>query len=420
VHAVGDRTVEVATPRASGRKIANIVKLYRRDWKAPGEEAFVIKSTPARAEARAMLRRAPSSLASAISAFANGRHRVARELLGAHQDGRVAAHAPVRAPVGAHAPELLLVNRLGHNLAGVLAHHAGDHEAAARDLSSALRVAETQSRSGLGHDAYVDLAGVLIDTAVNELARGHAEPARHALKRARYMSERAYRPDARLLAMCDAVAAELALSSGDRLGALRCSIDAVARAHHELGTPQPGGPGGGAVRAGVRASVACVRVRCLRTNGLHAEAVEAATAALAEYDATYGGGAPIADVGAGAGAEAEAEAPSAHPLPLVHARLLTAHALALRAAGSAAGSQHAGVDIDIVLALRHAQLLLEGELGAGHAHARIGEANAEASKRGPRAGLALRDLPLLPPGLGLADTDPSDLAWRPVGLGAGA
>lgn len=406
-----------------------------------------------------MLRRAPSSLASAISAFAHGRHRIARELLDAHQGAPSGAAA--HPPPAPRAPELLLSDRLRYNLAGVLAHHAGDHEAAARELASALRVAEAQSRSGLGHDAYVDLAGVLIDTAVNDLARGETERARTSLKRARYMAERAHRPDARLVAMCDAIAAELALSTGDQLGALRCSIDASTQLQHAAAQLSAGGAGAAlgsatvsAVGASVRASVACVRARCLRVNGLHAEAVGTAAAALSEFDAhaerARALGAPAAADGA-----AEAEPPALRPLPLVHARLLTAHALALRAAdahaadadahaadadadasvGAAPSALGGRSALDVALALQHARLLLEGEAGQAHAHARIAASNARAharelSRAAPGAAPAARpaararrrpllDLPLLPPALGLADTDPTDLAWRPVGLGGG-
>mmetsp|Transcript_23573 Transcript_23573/g.69430 ORF Transcript_23573/g.69430 Transcript_23573/m.69430 type:complete len:388 (-) Transcript_23573:247-1410(-) len=379
-----------------------------------------------------MLRRAPSHLASAISAFADGRHRAAMKLM----DGmRAATPGSPRAdvsmtPLGEpELPERMIAHRLSANLSGLLAHYLGEHEHAADDLGEALRACEAQSRAGQGHDSYVDLSGVLIDLAVNDVARGETERATGYLKRARYMAIRAYRPDARVLAMCAAARAELSIRQGDRLEALRHSIEAVALplgpGEVESGRgPVPGAsPNSGAglpipsptiapiaprtvappspdrsSDLRVHATASCVRSRCLRLNGLHTEALDVASSALRLFE------------------EAAASAEHERPLPLLHARLLTADALARLGAGCST--------VDARLGLQHAHLLLAHELGDAHVDVAVAARNSAVLRRhgggavsGGSASHAteLADLPMLAPGLGLADDDPLQLAWRPVG-----
>lgn len=422
-----------------------------------------------------MLRKALSqpSLACAISAFTDGHHRAAKEML----EATVRASRP-NSGGESRSPEMMMAQRLSANLSGVLAHYHGDHERAASDLALALQACTAQGRSGQGHDSYVDLSGVLIDLAVNDIARGqtasaevhlkyassfHAlaraavawppSPSRRVLslcraltrplpvpatcpslskrRRARYMAIRAYRPDARVVSMCESARAELALLGGDKLAALGYSIDASAQqpgppsisAHQAaamaLNSKQKE-PAAAAVAAAaaaavqransaselrVRATAACVRSRCLRVNGLTDEALELAGSSLKHFETV----APTLSLSS-----------DARPLPLLHARLLVSDALAHFATS--------GPTIDVRLGLEHARLLLAAELGPSARDVAITENNLRLLARdGPSSSATaapsaaskaelLRDLPMLPPGLGLADSDPFKLEWRPVGL----
>lgn len=387
-----------------------------------------------------MLRRAPSSLATAIAAFSDGRHRAAMQLLDTLRTApqpaeptdklapdavRAAAVAAAavglsvgRAPGAEFEPERMMSQRLSANLSGLLAHFLGEHERAAVDLASALAACEAQGRSGHGHDAFVDLSGVLIDLAINDLARGQTERADQHLKRARYTAIRAYRPDARVVTMCESARAELALRNGDPLEALQHSINAAAlqpdapplnphlaaaNATKSNRANKPKAPGAAAAAAVQRAdgvsqlrvdsTAACVRARCLRANGLSAEAVEVTRGALGRFDAA---------------SLAPPDLEGGRPLPLLHARLLLADALSTCAAG--------GSGVDVRLSLEHARLLLARELGEAHADVHLAEVNLRAFAKGTKPALdQMRDLPMLPPGLGLSDSDPFKLAWRPVG-----
>lgn len=94
---------------------------------------------------------------------------------------------------------------VGHNSAEVSVW------AGRRAMRRSLDFWEMQAELGTAHDAFVDLVGLLSDTALAEVKAGLASPSRwlteglgHALRhlrRARYLAERAYRPDARALAV---------------------------------------------------------------------------------------------------------------------------------------------------------------------------------------------------------------------------
>lgn len=110
---------------------------------------------------------------------------------------------------------------------------------ARRTLHRALDAWEMQAKHGLAHDAFVDIVGLLCDTALAELravlassssqllAEGILHARRH-LQRARFISERAYAPDARALAvLCMHRAEFLRLSAA--APAASSSLDAARR-----------------------------------------------------------------------------------------------------------------------------------------------------------------------------------------------
>ncbi|EKX41489.1 hypothetical protein GUITHDRAFT_112460 [Guillardia theta CCMP2712] len=81
---------------------------------------------------------------------------------------------------------------------GLALHLSGSLHAADHELKNALRNCESLSSQGYTHDAYTDLAGCLNDLAVNESVMQLEEPSSQPvkrMKRARYMAERAYRPN---------------------------------------------------------------------------------------------------------------------------------------------------------------------------------------------------------------------------------
>eukprot|EP00960_Hanusia_phi_P050496 760261-Hanusia_phi.AAC.2 len=89
---------------------------------------------------------------------------------------------------------------------GVALHLSGSLQGADHELNNALRACETLSAQGYTHDAYTDLAGCLNDLAVNEslmmLDETSSQPVKR-MKRARYMAERAYRPNLLVLHSLD-------------------------------------------------------------------------------------------------------------------------------------------------------------------------------------------------------------------------
>ncbi|KAJ1632914.1 hypothetical protein T492DRAFT_984775 [Pavlovales sp. CCMP2436] len=359
-----------------------------------------------------LLRRAPSSLASAISAFAAGRHRTAVGLLEAAQPP-VFEPEPTASKVS---PERMMAQRLSTNLTGLLSHYSGDYGKAATELAASLQACEALGRSGMGSDSFTDLSGLLVDIAVTDIARGEIERAEGHLKRARYMAIRAYRPDPRVVIAIETARAELALCKGEPLAALQHSLDAHA-AQPGPPTPNPLQAAATAIKSSnikssntaaatataaeravqqanaasdlrVSASAACVRVSALRQNGLGDEALQLSSQALEHFEANL-----LLTLDAAA-------------LPLLHARLLLSDALAT---ASVNGSR-----IDVRLGLEHARLLLVAELGEQHPHCKLMENNLRSfSGQSP---LPLRDLLMLPPGLGLGDSDPFKLSWRPVGV----
>jgi tetratricopeptide (TPR) repeat protein len=87
------------------------------------------------------------------------------------------------------------------NAIGVTLLLKGRYEESDGYLRRALSKIETLSKQGLSQDAYADIAGCLGDIAVNNLKskRGNEVEAFYLLKRALFMSERAYRPNAAIV-----------------------------------------------------------------------------------------------------------------------------------------------------------------------------------------------------------------------------
>lgn len=306
------------------------------------------------------------SLANAISAFAGGRLCAAKELM-----SKVKVTS-----TGRNNAEELTAQRLKSNLSGLLAHYSGDFAKATVDLKEALDITEAQGRMGQAHDSFLDLTGVLIDIAVNEMAKENFPAAQAHLKRAKYMAGWAYKPEWKAVSMCHTGLAELLSRDGDTLAALQQSFEAQKTMDEAVALRSP--------RLQERDSwmsvtTQCTRSRCLRLSGMPWEALEVSTAAVD-----------------GLGDE---------PPPLIYARVLTTHALAQQAARGVG-------DVEARLNLEHAFLLLAEELPEDHPDLVISGNNLD--------GVAVKvdvemlsDLLLLPPGLGLADDDPYVLTWRP-------
>ncbi|CAE7256050.1 unnamed protein product, partial [Symbiodinium natans] len=99
--------------------------------------------------------------------------------------------------------------------------------ASRRALRAALLAWQAQAEAGAAHDAFVDLAGLLCDVSAAECRLALAVPfwsspglelARNALQRGRFAAERAYKPDARALAvLCSQRAEMLRLEQGSQL-----------------------------------------------------------------------------------------------------------------------------------------------------------------------------------------------------------
>ena len=87
------------------------------------------------------------------------------------------------------------------NAIGVTMLLGGRYQESNMYLRRALSSIEALSKQGLSQDAYTDLAGCLGDIAVNNLKSKceNGGEAFHLLKRALYMSERAYRPNAAII-----------------------------------------------------------------------------------------------------------------------------------------------------------------------------------------------------------------------------
>ena len=87
------------------------------------------------------------------------------------------------------------------NAVGVSMSLGGRYQEADSYLRRALVQIETLSNEGLSQDAYADIAGCLGDLAANNIKSrsGKDVEAFHLLKRALYMSERAYRPNHTLI-----------------------------------------------------------------------------------------------------------------------------------------------------------------------------------------------------------------------------
>jgi len=81
-----------------------------------------------------------------------------------------------------------------HNALGIAHHLAADWDEASSEFGIALELAEHLAQRGDAHDAYVDLVGVLIDSAANDICCDDMNGAETKLKRGAYMLKRAYRP----------------------------------------------------------------------------------------------------------------------------------------------------------------------------------------------------------------------------------
>jgi len=85
---------------------------------------------------------------------------------------------------------------------GVALFMGAKHEEAEAALVTAQRHTDELTRQGLVNDAYTDVGGVLCDRAANLIQSGEKEQVADAvsmLKRAKFMAERAYRPNHLLL-----------------------------------------------------------------------------------------------------------------------------------------------------------------------------------------------------------------------------
>lgn len=100
------------------------------------------------------------------------------------------------------------------NAIGVSMCLGGRYHDADAYLRQSLSHLEILSKQGLSQDAYADIAGCLEDLAANIILSraANASEAFHMLKRALYMSERAYRPNASILQSAHSLLALATLS----------------------------------------------------------------------------------------------------------------------------------------------------------------------------------------------------------------
>jgi len=124
-----------------------------------------------------MLRKSARCIAKAQAAIAASRHP---EAVAAASEGLSAL--PASPPATLH---LALLN--AHGLA---MHFLGELDAANDSLTHAVTI----SNGGIADDEYIGIGGCLIDLAANHMRRGDTDAANVALKRSRYMLDRAYRP----------------------------------------------------------------------------------------------------------------------------------------------------------------------------------------------------------------------------------
>jgi tetratricopeptide (TPR) repeat protein len=87
------------------------------------------------------------------------------------------------------------VQRNVHACMGNLAMYRGDFGAGERYLELAWDVAQRVARSGIGHDAYIDSAGVACDLAASKVRLGAYDEADKLLRQSLFHLERAYRPN---------------------------------------------------------------------------------------------------------------------------------------------------------------------------------------------------------------------------------
>lgn len=131
-------------------------------------------------------------------------HRIKRSLALLEQGQYSKAHRTIN-PEGLSSEELSAsaprnIAWAAANTAGVVMFHAGEFSTADKLLRKALKHCEELTSNGLAQDAYCDLAACLSDVAVNVLKwKGQSEEAANLLKRALYMTERAYRPNYHLI-----------------------------------------------------------------------------------------------------------------------------------------------------------------------------------------------------------------------------
>lgn len=138
----------------------------------------------------------------------------------------------------------LRLRRALHNIAGVAHHLAGEYDPAHEHLQRALALAEDCGRHGASHDAYVDLAGVLGDLAANSCMRTELEDAAIALKRGRFMLQRAHQPSAAAQTCLHNVTGWVAFARGDFEAALTSHQEAhtlITRLPAHSGVPSAWG-----------------------------------------------------------------------------------------------------------------------------------------------------------------------------------
>lgn len=116
------------------------------------------------------------------------------------------------------------------NVKGLSHWGIGDFSSASEALESALRVASRQSRDGGGHDAFLDIGGVINDIGCLKLERGDLDGAEQSLKRCMYLGSRAHVRDRDMLAAAKSNMAELVHTRGDQEEAERQYVAAYASA----------------------------------------------------------------------------------------------------------------------------------------------------------------------------------------------
>lgn len=277
------------------------------------------------------------------------------------------------------------LRRNAHNALALCEQWTGERDEAHRQLRLALEASSAAACHGQGHDAHIDVAGVLCDLATNALLlhpddEQGADEAERFLKRAKYALSRAYRPS-RLGLAC--------VHSG--LGALlqrRGSLDEALAMHMRAAsfTSQEASHAPFAVRMQLGAARAM-----LADGGLAAQARAAAAEALAlQRDAEERAGA--SDLVAAhcelTATLADAQAPAVAAPEEVVARL--------RACASQFGAT-LGVDHDHARCVRALTARLE-DADADAWHGVLAE---------------VREPPLAPEGLALLDLDASQLTWTP-------